>query len=164
MSQKKKPQSVNKEVAMPKAANPQQGRIDQFFAGPGARADLWRDLQDEAQAWVNGTGSRADFEKAFAEMAVLEEFHAYPGAQLLNALEDLAATDDARATSALVTRISSALLSRSFRRNGADWDAREDSESAMRDVLPPTLGRGDSQRPYFETLIVTGMPADRWPA
>jgi len=78
---------------MPKAANTQQGRIDQFFAGPGARADLWRDLQDEAQAWVNGTGSRADFEKAFAEMAVLEEFHAYPGAQLLNALEDLAATE-----------------------------------------------------------------------
>ncbi len=77
---------------------------------------------------MNGTGSRADFENAFADMAVLEEFHAYPGAHLLNALEDLAATDDARATAALVTRISSALLSRSFRRNGADWDAREDSE------------------------------------
>src|SRR6187402_514401 len=103
MAQKKKPQSVTKEIAMPKAASSQQGRIDQFFSGPGGRADHWRDLQDSAQAWVHGTGSRADFERAFAEMAVLEEFHAYPGAHLLNALEDLAATDDARATSALVT-------------------------------------------------------------
>ncbi len=82
---------VNKEVAMPKEAHAQQGRIDQFFAGPGSRADHWRDLQDHAQAWVNGTGSRTDFENAFAEMAALEEFHAYPGAHLLNALEDLAA-------------------------------------------------------------------------
>src|SRR6478735_7677896 len=83
---------ANKEIAMPKEAHAQQGRIDQFFAGPGSRADNWRDLQDHAQAWANGTGSRADFENAFADMAALEEFHAYPGAHLLNALEDLAAT------------------------------------------------------------------------
>ena len=32
------------------------------------------------------------------------------------------------------------------------------------DVLPPTLGRTDAHRPYFEVLIVTGAPAARWPA
>ena len=72
-----------------------------------------------------------------------------------------AASGDARATAAMVTRIASALITRSFRRNGNDWEAREDSD-AVRDVLPPTLGRGDSQRPYFETLIVTGLPSERW--
>jgi arginine decarboxylase len=151
----------NKGVAMPKDSNTQQGRIDQFFSGPGTRADHWRDLQDRAQAWTNGTGTRADFDRAFDEMAGLEEYHAYPGAHLLNALEDTAATEDARATAALVTRIANALITRSFRKNGSDWEAREDSD-AVRDVLPPTLGRGDPQRPYFETLIVTGQPSDRW--
>jgi arginine decarboxylase len=146
---------------MPKDSNTQQGRIDQFFSGPGTRADHWRDLQDRAQAWTNGTGTRADFDRAFDEMAGLEEYHAYPGAHLLNALEDTAATEDARATAALVMRIANALITRSFRKNGSDWEAREDSD-AVRDVLPPTLGRGDPQRPYFETLIVTGQPSDRW--
>ena len=113
---------------MPKETNTQQGRIDQFFSGPGARADHWRDLQDQRAGLGEWHWQPGRLRAAFAEMAVLEEFHAYPGAHLLNALEDLAATDDARATAALVTRISSALLSRSFRRNGADWDAREDSD------------------------------------
>jgi arginine decarboxylase len=97
-------------------------------------------------------------------MTATEEFHAYPGVSLINALRDTAATDDPRATTALVTRISNALLSRSFRKNGSDWEAREDGDTGVRDVLPPVLGRGDAQRPYFETLIVTGMPADRWAA
>src|SRR5258707_11218595 len=30
--------------------------------------------------------------------------------------------------------------------------------------LPPSLGRSESRRPYFEVLIVTGAPAARWPA
>lgn len=147
---------------MPKETNSQQGRIDQFFSGPGARADQWRDLQDVAHAWAAGTAKRSDFEAALADMEATEEYHAYPGAHLLNALGDAAANEDARAVAALVTRISNALISRSFRRNGNDWEARDDNDNGARDVLPPTLGRGDSQRPYFETLIVTGVPADRW--
>jgi arginine decarboxylase len=164
MSVRKKTAPTNKEVAMPKEPKLQEGRIDQFFSGPGARADQWRDLQDMAQAWVAGTAKRADVEAALADMDAAEEYHAYPGTHMMNAVFDAATGDDARATAALVTRITSALLSRSFRKNGSDWEAREDSDTAVRDVLPPTLGRGDSQRPYFETLIVTGVPADRWPA
>ena len=30
--------------------------------------------------------------------------------------------------------------------------------------MPPSLGRADARRPYFEVLIVTGAPATRWPA
>jgi arginine decarboxylase len=149
---------------MSNQATPKEGRIDQFFSGPGARADRWRDLQDAARVWASGSGKRTDFEAALAEMAALEEFHAYPGAHLMSALRDTAASDDGRATSGLVTRISNALLTRSFRRNATDWEAREDSDAAVREVVPSALGKADSQRPYFETLIVTGIPAERWPA
>ena len=137
-------------------------RVDQFFSGPNARADRWRELLDTVQAWLAGTGTRAAVEAVFANLGATEEFHAYPGHHLLTAVRDLIAADDARATATLVRRISSALLSRSFRRQAADWEAHEENDSPVADVLPPTLGRGESQRPYFETLIVTGAPAERW--
>ena len=36
----------------------QDQRIDQFFSGPGARADHWRFLVDAAKAWSDGSGNR----------------------------------------------------------------------------------------------------------
>ena len=149
---------------MSKGASSHPVRIDRFFAGPGARADQWRDLVEVAEAWSGGAGSREKFEAALAEMTATEEFHAYPGLRLLTALRDHAAADDASAAAALCRRITRAVLTRSFRQNAGDWDAHEDDEGAAADVLPPTLGRADAHRPYFEVLIVTGAPAARWPA
>src|SRR5215468_8370759 len=63
-------------------------RIDQFFAGLGARGDQWRTLVERAEAWCDGSGSRAEVEAVLAEMTAVEEFHAYPGRQLLGALRD----------------------------------------------------------------------------
>ena len=116
-------------------------RIDQFFAGLGARGDQWRNLVELAEAWCEGSGSRATFEAALAEVTPTEEFHAYPGPQLLTAVRDQAAADDARATATLVRRITRALLTRSFRQHATDWDAHEDGEATTADVLPPSLGR-----------------------
>src|SRR4051794_24250716 len=56
-------------------------RIDQLFAGPGARADQWRNLVELAEAWSSGSGKQAKFDAALAEMMATEEFHAYPGLQ-----------------------------------------------------------------------------------
>src|SRR5690348_15606837 len=53
-------------------------RIDQFFAGLGARGDQWRHLVELAEAWCEGSGSRASIETALAEITPTEEFHAYP--------------------------------------------------------------------------------------
>ena len=141
-----------------------EGRIDQFFSGPGARADRWRELVDVAEAWAAGAENRSKFESALSELAATEEFHAYPGLHLMAALRDSAAADDARSTLALVKRISTALLTRSFRKHASDWDVREENGEQIPDLLPPALGRGDAHRPYFETLIVTGISAERWPA
>jgi arginine decarboxylase len=149
---------------MSKGANGHSGRIDQLFAGPGARADQWRNLVQLAEAWSNGSGNRAKFEAALAQLVPTEEFHAYPGTPLMNALRDLTAENDAQATASLSRRITRALLTRSFRQSPGDWESDEDGDGAAADVLPPSLGRQDARRPYFEVLIVTGAPASRWPA
>ena len=149
---------------MPEATSGYSGRIDQFFAGPGARGDQWRNLVELAEAWSNGSGSRSEFEAALAEMTATEEFHAYPGFQFMTALRDHAEESDARATASLARRITRAILTRSFRQNASDWEAHEEGEGVSADVLPPAFGRTDGHRPYFEVLIVTGAAATRWPA
>ena len=63
---------------MAKEEKSQDYRIDQFFSGPGARADHWRFLVDAANAWSDGSGNRNRFEVLFAEIEITEEFHGYP--------------------------------------------------------------------------------------
>ena len=138
------------------------GRVDLFFETPGAREDRWRDLVDAAKKWAAGTGSRAAFESALNEVAVIEEFHGYPGPSLMAALRNRAESDDAAGAVALASRIALALLTRSFRQHASDWDPNSDSSTEAADVLPPTLGRPSTARPYFEVLIVTGAPIERW--
>src|SRR5262245_65197370 len=96
----------------------EQVRIDQFFAGPGARADRWRDLVDAAQAWSTGRGDRGKFQDALAGIGVTEEYFAYPGPRLIKALQEAAAANDARPTLKLVHGIATALVTRSFRQHG----------------------------------------------
>jgi arginine decarboxylase len=148
---------------MSKAEIGRSGRIDQFITGPGARGDQWRNLVELAESWSTGSGSRADFEAELTQMTATEEFHAYPGFQLMMALREHVAEDDAAATAFLTRRIVRAILTRSFRQSHGDWEAHEEGEGVAADVLPPALGHADARRPYFETLIVTGAPAARWP-
>jgi len=78
----------------------EQRRIDQFFSGPGARADEWRGLVEAAKAWSSGSGDRAGFEEKLSELAITEEYHAYPGLRLMAALTECAAAGDAPVASA----------------------------------------------------------------
>ena len=137
-------------------------RIDQFFSGPGARADQWRDLVEAAKAWAGATGGRAKYEALLNDLAVTEEFHGYPGLQLMAALKESAAAGDAATSLALSTRIVQALMTRSFRQHAGDWSVNEDGDGGVPDLLPPAFGRSEARRPYFETLIVTGVPATNW--
>ena len=66
-------------------------RIDQFFSGPNARADRWRDLADSADAWLAGSLDRAGFDEELADLTITEAYFAYPGGQLLSALPENAA-------------------------------------------------------------------------
>ncbi|MGY4474117.1 decarboxylase [Bradyrhizobium sp. USDA 3364] len=143
-------------------AKPAQQRIDQFFSGPGGRADNWRDLVAAAKAWSNG-GDRATYDAALSALAVTEEFHGYPGLHLITALKEAASSGDAATSLALSTRITQALQTRSFRHHAGDWSAEGEGENGVPDLLPPTFGNAAARRPYFETLIVTGVAAQSWP-
>ena len=75
---------------MSKDAKPAQKRIDQFLSVPGGRADDWRDLVEGAKVWARG-GDRAGYDATLADLSVTEEFHGYPGLQLMAALREAAA-------------------------------------------------------------------------
>ena len=141
----------------------QERQIDQFFAGPGARADDWRSLVEAAKSWNAGQGDRAKFEELLSQLSVLEEFHAYPGSRMMAALRDRASSNDAAGALALAMRITQALLTRSFRQHAGDWDIQGDGDTEMPDLLPPGFGDTVARRPYFETLVVTGLPSTGWP-
>jgi len=140
----------------------EQRRIDQFFSGPSARADEWRGLVEAVKAWSSGSGDRAGFEERLSELAITEEYHAYPGPRLMAALKERAATGDAAGALALAMRITHALQTRSFRQHTGDWDVHADADTEMPDLLPPGFGDTTTRRPYFEILIVTGVPATTW--
>ena len=140
-----------------------QLRIDQFFSGPGGRADDWRGLVEAAKAWAQG-GNRAKYDAALSDLSAMEEFRGYPGLQLMAALKEAAASGDAATSFGLSTRIVQALQTRSFRQHAGDWSLHDDGDGDVPDLLPPAFGRKEAHRPYFETLIVTGVSSNNWPA
>ena len=144
------------------AQDSQERRIDQFFSGPGARADDWRSLVEAARSWSADSGDRARFEKLLSQVAIMEEFHAYPGSRLMTELRERTTSSDAAGVLALVMRISQALNTRSFRQHAGDWDVHTDVDTDMPELLPPGFGETRTRRPYFETLIVTGVPTTVW--
>jgi len=131
-------------------------RIDHFFA----RADRWRELASLAQRRACSGAEREIVEAAFEEVALLEEFHAFPGHRLMTALRERLAGADSSAEpfAALVRRISSAIVTRDYKRDPSEWET-DDSADTPADVLPPTLGETAARRPYFEVLVVTPKPA-----
>ena len=148
---------------MSKDTKPAQKRIDQFLNGPGGRADDWRDLVEGAKVWARG-GDRANYDAALADLSVTEEFHGYPGLHLMVALREAAVAGDAGTSLSLATRITQALTTRSFRQHAGDWSLKDDGNGEAPDLVPPTFGQQAVRRPYFETLIVTGLSSSDWPA
>ncbi|MET3844447.1 decarboxylase [Bradyrhizobium sp. OAE829] len=148
---------------MSKDTKPAQKRIDQFLSGPGGRADDWRDLVEGAKVWARG-GDRATYDAALAVLSVTEEFHGYPGLRLMAALREAASAGDAAASLALATRIMQALTTRSFRQHAGDWNPKDDGNGEDPDLVPTAFVQQAGRRPYFETLIVTGLSTSDWPA
>ncbi len=139
--------------------------IDHFRLMHSSRADSWRVITTLADAWATKGGSRAALETALANLEAVEEYHAYPGARLLAALNERIATNDAVGAAALARRISNGLLTHAYRGRPAEWDAHDEmSPSEVVDIMPPATGETTGRRPYFEVLFVSSQPAARWPA
>jgi arginine decarboxylase len=141
-------------------------RLDHFFSAVAARLDLWRDLNRAAKAWASGPASRGDARlqtacsDAFAALQPVEDFQAYPGARALNAIKERLSDGDAIGASRLVQRISTALMTRSYRADAGEWESEDDAASTDR-VMPTAE---TTARPYFEVLFVTPTPPSRWAA
>ncbi|WMD22489.1 beta-eliminating lyase-related protein [Achromobacter seleniivolatilans] len=140
--------------------------LDHLFSNSAARLDRWRDLNAKAQRWAaearagKSQEGSAPVQGALADLRAMEPYFAYPGAQLLRAVDDRLADGDALGTARLVLRMSNALLSGSYRYDESEWDAADDTSAEAPDRLPPGLGAG-VRRPYFETLFVSPMSATR---
>jgi arginine/lysine/ornithine decarboxylase len=139
-----------------------------FFSAAEARIDRWRTLNRVAKALAGGgvspAGGHAEDPKALLdELAPLEDLCGYPGPRLMTQVHERLQSGDWTGFARLVQRISGALLSNSFRDDHEPWKADEEGETHAPDILPPSLGRGQARRPYFEILLVSPAERAMWP-
>ncbi|MGX1791153.1 decarboxylase [Bosea sp. NPDC055332] len=138
--------------------------IDHFFSAPSGRTDRWRDLHAIARSWAKGAQPKQAVAAALDELGAIEEFHAFPGGDLIAALRERLKNEDANGFLALAKRISLAIITGNYKHDSKEWQAIDLSLAEPVDVLPATLGEGATHRPYFEMLTVTPAPAARWPS
>lgn len=142
------------------------GGFSRFFSASEARIDRWRDVNRIAKALAGGHDAATLRKSAAAvleELAPLEEFNAYPGPHLMAQVRERLHAGDATGLARLVARISGALMSNSYRDDAEAWNADDDAEARLPDFLPPSVGRGQARRPYFEVLIVAAGDRSTWP-
>jgi len=150
-------------------------RVDQFFTVAEARFDRWRTLLQAARAWeaianqplAKKQKQQAAVSAAFLELRQWEDFFAFPGHALLEALNQRIMEENAAETARLAQSISTALLTHSYRTNASDWQTKDRSEDqsqiALAERIPGSAGEAALVRPYFEVLIVNPARASAWP-
>ena len=142
--------------------------LNQFFSAAEARVDRWRTLNRIGRALAGSGGpgvdrSRSEFESVLAELTPLEDLNGYPGPHLMDHLRERLKTADWTGLARLVQRISGALLANSYRDSLAPWSTDEEGDGQIADILPPSVGHGQSRRPYFEILLVSPSERSTWP-
>ena len=148
---------------------PETPSLGQFFSAAEARVDRWRGLNRIAKSLPTSDDGtleplRNDAIAALTELSALEELNGYPGPHLMATLHEHLQTADWTGFARMVQRISMALLSNSYRDDPEAWSSDEEAEAHLPDVLPPSLGRGQARKPYFEILIVAAGERAAWPA
>ena len=128
--------------------------LNEFFSATEAGIDRWRSLHRITRALAAADGNsrdklRTQARAALAELAPLEELNGYPGPHLMGVLGERLNGGDWTALARLTQKISGALLANSYRDDASAWSDEEDGEGGMAEaILPPTLGRGQSRKPY----------------
>jgi arginine decarboxylase len=138
-----------------------------FFAASEERVERWRELHRIAKALASGSSQteklRSEATAQLARLAPLEDLCGYPGPRLMTLVHERLQTSDWTGLARLVQRISVSLLSNSYRDDPEAWKADEE-EAHVPEVLPPSIGRGQARKPYFEVLIVSPSERSTWPA
>jgi arginine decarboxylase len=140
-----------------------------FYFAAQARVDNWRQLLGATRTLALASGAREDAEALkqeaktlLATLAPIEELCGYPGPRLMATVNERLRSEDWSGLARTVQRIGNALLSNAYRDSHAAWNAEEDEDIHFTDVLPPSIGRGQSRKPYFEVLLVTPGEAAAW--
>ncbi len=142
--------------------------LNQFFSAAEARVDRWRMLNRIARALTTASSPlvdrlRGEATAVLAELAPIEDLSGYPGPHLMSQVQERLQTADWTGLARLVQRISMALLSNSYREDQEAWTADDETEAHLPDILPPSVGRGQTRKPYFEVLIVAAGERAAWP-
>jgi arginine decarboxylase len=144
--------------------------LHEFFSATEARIERWRSLHRISKALAAANGGEAEklsiqAAGALEEIGLLEELSGYPGPRLMSQVSDRLREGDWAGLARLVQRISGALLSNSYRDDIAAWTEDDEGEAGptAETLLPPSVGRGQARRPYFETLIVAAGDRATWP-
>ena len=142
--------------------------LSNFFSAAEGRLDRWRTLHRIAKTLVgvaerDAEALRQEAQKLLADMGPIEDFCGYPGPRLMAQLHERLQTGDWTGFARLVQRISNGLMTNSYRDNTEAWKAEEETEVRSTDVLPPSIGRGQSRKPYFEVLMVSPGERSMWP-
>ncbi|MHC2691114.1 hypothetical protein [Bradyrhizobium liaoningense] len=123
------------------------------FRGPVQGPTIGVIWVDAAKAWARG-GDRAKYDAALANLSITEEFHGYPGLQLMGALRGAAAAGDGASSLALATRNTQALATRSFRQHSDDCNAKDDGNGDVPELVPPTFGAHTTRRLGYVALLL----------
>ena len=86
-----------------------------------------------------------------------------PGPRLMTQVHERLQTGDWTGFARLVQRISGALLTNSYRDDQEPWKADEEGGGPRPTSCPPSIGRGQGRRPYFEILFVSPAERAMWP-
>ena len=133
-------------------------RIDHFFSMPAARADRWRELTAIANEWSLGSAETAAAEAALDDLGPIEEFHAFPGPEIMSKLRERLEAGSAASFAEFARRISRSIVTRQYKHDALDLQGEGD---AAETALVDTFDEGERRRPYFEMLLVTPAAAMR---
>jgi arginine decarboxylase len=145
-----------------------------FYSALAERFDRWRTLNRIARSWaaaeVGGDERRkqtADLRSIgsdlLGQMESLESFFAYPGPKLMAAARERIAGGDAAGLVRLVQRISSALLTRSYREDPSAAEVVEETEPSGTSQSALAADGAIPHKPYFEVLFVAPTSPAGWP-
>jgi arginine/lysine/ornithine decarboxylase len=143
--------------------------LKDFFSAAEARTDRWRQMSAAGRAWQAAVARgqsdealQADVCRLLADVAVLEDYWAYPGSRIMATVGEALKERDAAVFARIVQKVSAALLTGAYRHDTAAWDPLEEREGRLPEVLPPDLQPGEPAKPYFEVLVVTPNDPRGW--
>ena len=126
---------------------PKKTADNQSLLMHSGRADNWREVTSLADAWAAQRGGREALEAALAAIEAVEEYHAYPGARLRQALAERIASNDPSGAARLARRISNGLLTDAYRSRPEEWDVNDHlSPNEVVDIMPPATGETRAHR------------------